>query len=192
MGDPVTQYALISGLFNFAGGLAGGGSEGATLNPIGRIPLPGGQSADPAQLIGLGVGATAGLGSRLAGVAEQPITLRGAYAQQPPVFTGGGLPFPIGVTGQDPALASPNLTSLQPRYDLTGLFDLPGSNTSSSARQGPTPGTASRLRRTGTATPRPDLITQSTAPTDQASASSDADQALGALDLLRQLAQPRR
>lgn len=44
--------------------------------------------------------------------ANQPIQLRGAYAQQPPVFAGGGMPMPIGVTGQDPALFDPSLLSL--------------------------------------------------------------------------------
>ncbi len=38
---------------------------------------------------------------------KSPIELPGAYAQQLPVFIGGGLPMPIGVTGVDPALSDP-------------------------------------------------------------------------------------
>lgn len=48
------------------------------------------------------------------GRAKQDITLPGAYAQQPPVFTGGGLPMPIGVTGVDPALSNPGAHLRQP------------------------------------------------------------------------------
>lgn len=44
--------------------------------------------------------------------ANRPIQLRSAYVQQPPVFTGGGLPMPIGVAGMDPALTDPSLLRL--------------------------------------------------------------------------------
>lgn len=44
--------------------------------------------------------------------ANRPVTVRSAYVQQPPVFTGGGLPMPIGVSGMDAALADRSLLSL--------------------------------------------------------------------------------
>ena len=44
--------------------------------------------------------------------AMRPVSTRSGYVQQPPVFTGGGLPMPIGVVGMDPALADRSLLSL--------------------------------------------------------------------------------
>ena len=52
--------------------------------------------------------------SRLMGAATeragQPISLSSAtQVQQPGAFTGGGMPFPIGLVAQDPALGNPSL-----------------------------------------------------------------------------------
>lgn len=47
----------------------------------------------------------------------QPVALRSAYVQQPPTFSGGGLPSPIGVSGVDPALADSSLLSI-PGLDM--------------------------------------------------------------------------
>ena len=44
-----------------------------------------------------------------AGRARQP----GAFAQPNPMYSGGGLPMPIGTTGVDPALQQPHLMGLQ-------------------------------------------------------------------------------
>lgn len=55
--------------------------------------------------------------------AAQPISLRSAYAQQPTAFTGGGLPFPIGLSGVDPALDDPSLLTLPGLTEFDGLFD---------------------------------------------------------------------
>lgn len=52
--------------------------------------------------------------------ANRPVTLPSAYVQQPPVFTGGGLPMPIGVSGMDPALANPKLLRIP---GLSGVED---------------------------------------------------------------------
>lgn len=52
--------------------------------------------------------------------ANTPVTLRSSYAQNLPVFTGGGLPMPIGIYGTDPALRDPSLLSSTPSMLLSG------------------------------------------------------------------------
>ena len=54
--------------------------------------------------------------------AATPISLPSSYVQTPPVFSGGGLPMPIGVSGQDPALANPSLLNLQGMGQFQDLF----------------------------------------------------------------------
>ena len=54
--------------------------------------------------------------------AATPISLPSSYVQTPPVFSGGGLPMPIGVSGQDPALANPSLMNLQGMGQFQDLF----------------------------------------------------------------------
>jgi hypothetical protein len=54
--------------------------------------------------------------------AASPISLPSSYVQQPPVFTGGGMPMPIGVVGQDPALANPSLLNLQGMDQFKDIF----------------------------------------------------------------------
>lgn len=44
-----------------------------------------------------------------AGHAAQPTTLPGAFVQPLPWYSGGGLPMPMGVTAQDPALFNPGV-----------------------------------------------------------------------------------
>jgi len=64
------------------------------------------------------------MGVQRAGLAAQPVTMPGSFIQPPgPYYTGGGLPMPIGVTAQDPALFDPmtyqaraGLQFAQPHY----------------------------------------------------------------------------
>lgn len=63
------------------------------------------------------------LGDAITNRAAQPIELRSSFAQQPTAFTGGGLPFPIGLSGVDPALADPSLLSLPGMTEFEGIFD---------------------------------------------------------------------
>jgi hypothetical protein len=63
------------------------------------------------------------IGGAVTDRASQPVSLPSSYVQQPPVFTGGGMPMPIGVSGQDPALADPSLLSLQGLDQFKGIFD---------------------------------------------------------------------
>lgn len=44
--------------------------------------------------------------------ASRPVQLRSAYAQNVPTFTGGGMPMPVGLYGEDPALKDPSLLTL--------------------------------------------------------------------------------
>ena len=67
------------------------------------------------------------MGSALSDRLAQPVNLRSAYVQQPGAYSGGGLPFPIGVTAQDPALSDPSLLSLPGLSQFAGLFDGLGS-----------------------------------------------------------------
>ncbi len=107
--------ALLSGLLGLGSGLASPSPVGTEFKPFGRIPVgsrsnPGGQrNLTPAQILGLALSNVAEVGGALTERAGAPITLRGAQVQQPPTFTGGGLPSPIGLTGRDPALDDPDL-----------------------------------------------------------------------------------
>lgn len=64
-------------------------------------------------------------GANLEDRATSPISLPGAYAQPLPIYSGGGLPFPIGATGRDPALDNPaqhlSIPGMAGRDIFTGL-----------------------------------------------------------------------
>lgn len=70
--------------------------------------------------------------------ANRPVRTRSAYVQQPPVFTGGGLPMPIGVSGMDPALADKSLLSL-PGLDGVDVDPIPRDQTFPPGNPQPTP-----------------------------------------------------
>lgn len=54
--------------------------------------------------------------------AATPISLPSAYVQQPGAYTGGGLPFPVGLVASDPALANPSLLNLPGMGEFQNLF----------------------------------------------------------------------
>lgn len=70
------------------------------------------------------------IGQGITDRAASPISLPSAVAQQPGVYTGGGLPLPIGLSSIDPALANPSLLSLQGLGQFERTFTPP--------KQGPT------------------------------------------------------
>lgn len=85
---------------------------------IGSLMAPEGQelqtfegegALDPKQMLGESKIRIEDMIRQLGERANRPVSLPSAYVQQPPVFTGGGLPMPIGVSGMDPALANPKL-----------------------------------------------------------------------------------
>ena len=77
----------------------------------------------PANMMRRNLDLTTRMGRGLADRIAQPVNLRSAYVQQPGAYSGGGLPFPIGVTAQDPALSDPSLLSLPGLSQFAGLFD---------------------------------------------------------------------
>ena len=89
------------------GGGGGGGDSGRTGTFEGESS--GGVSVDPRDLLARGVDTSERQMSALEGRANRPVQLRSSYVQQPPTFTGGGMPMQIGLSGYDPALANPSL-----------------------------------------------------------------------------------
>lgn len=81
-------------------------------------------SASPQAMMEQLNGLLGGAGSALTSRAMTPISLPSAYAQQPTAFTGGGLPFPIGLSATDPALANPSLLNLQGMGEFAGMADM--------------------------------------------------------------------
>lgn len=101
--DAIMAGLGIKGLF---GGGGGGQQERQTFeNETGY----GGVGIDPKDLLGRGVEMGETQFGQIQNRAMTPVQLRSSYVQQPPTFTGGGMPMPIGVSGYDPALANPGL-----------------------------------------------------------------------------------
>ena len=76
-------------------------------------------SNDPETLLIEALTGTRNLAGIYANRAASPISLQGAVVQQPPTFTGGGAPMPIGLTGQDPAWQDARL------YSTPGVGEIP-------------------------------------------------------------------
>lgn len=116
-----------------------------------------------------------------------PVSLPSAYVQQPGVYTGGGLPMPIGFTAADPALADPGLLSLPgaSNYDpfqSLGIIGTPFAPRREDARGNGDAGDGDPVMPVlQTAT----LITgQRSHPSASGVLTDDLEQALGAVDLL--------
>lgn len=95
-------------------GMIGSQIFGSLMAPEGQElqTFEGEGGLDPRQMLGEGKVRIEDMMRLLTERANRPVTLPSAYVQQPPVFTGGGLPMPIGVVGQDPALANRKLLSI--------------------------------------------------------------------------------
>ena len=108
----------ISGLYKLiaaAGGLKdlfGGNDEDADWATF-ENEFRGGRSLDPRDLMAQGLQQTERAGMAAGERAKTPVRLRSSYVQQPSVMTGGGLPMPIGLTGQDPGVTDPSLLSAE-------------------------------------------------------------------------------
>lgn len=116
--DPITIGLIASAAGSILGPLLAGGGEDAQQI---RQSFAG-TSLDP-RLVGQDVGdVTRGFADLASQVTSQPPQLTGTLVQQPPVFAGGSLPFPVGVTGVDPAIADPSLLQV-PGLDTSQLQD---------------------------------------------------------------------
>ena len=103
--------ALMGGM-GAVGSALGGGAQGQLKGyGVGSAP-PTRMSLDPT-LLGQVLAPIEQVMGIAAGRARQPVTLPGAFAQPNPMYSGGGLPMPIGTTGVDPALQQPHLMGLQ-------------------------------------------------------------------------------
>ena len=99
------MLALLS-----AGLGAGGGAMSAMFGPNSETgPF---RSGIADKLLNQGVGAAEELGGIVTDRLAQDVELPGAYVQATPTFTGGGLPMPLGILGQDPAIADPSMLSI--------------------------------------------------------------------------------
>lgn len=122
MANPLAGMKLLDyimaglGIKSMFGG-GGGGGEGRTGTFEGEES--GGVSVDPRDLLARGVDRAETWQGMAETRANRPVQLRSSYVQQPPTFTGGGLPMPIGVSGYDPALANPSL-QIGEGFDGTG------------------------------------------------------------------------
>ncbi len=104
----------IMGGIGAAGSALGGGAEGKLGGyGAGKGPktYPTRLSVNPS-LLGQVLGPIEQIAGAAVGRARQPVTLPGAYAQPNPMYSGGGMPIPIGTTAVDPALQQPRLLGL--------------------------------------------------------------------------------
>lgn len=117
--DPATLAVLIPTIGRIVGPTLAGlfGPEGQNVESF-----SGHTGVDPIETLRNANTITKRVGSAVADRAASPINLPSSYVQQPPAFSGGGLPMPIGVTGSDPALANPSLLSLQGLDQFKDIF----------------------------------------------------------------------
>ena len=116
--EPMTMMAIASAIAAIGRGFSSGG--GASGDITGETAQGYGDPArgrelgiDPVTTLAKAFGNVENLGGILAGRAQQPVTLPGAFVQPTPSFYGGGMPMPIGLTGLDPGLLNPRLLASQ-------------------------------------------------------------------------------
>ena len=96
-------------LMGAMGAMGGGAARNPVDSPFLLEPFGGaeGEFLDPRRMLTQNVKDVALLGSLLGERAAAPVTLPGAVVQPTRWYSGGGLPFPMGNTGLDPALFQP-------------------------------------------------------------------------------------
>ncbi len=130
--------------------------------------------------------------------AASPVTLRSSYVQQPGAYTGGGLPMPIGLVAQDPALADPSLLSI-PGLDFSKLaiqpdgqqaprqtnqFPLPEDRPTPDPNEWKSMGSDDGMFGGMPGTRGADLLAEGPDENITNAGGDDFDQAMGAIDLL--------
>ena len=110
MASPAAVAAIpaILAAMQFFGGLFGGDQERTSFN------MPGSELVTPVARLKQLLKEIEDYSVQAKTYADTPVRLRSSFVQQPPVFTGGGLPMPIGLTGVDPALHDPSLLESTP------------------------------------------------------------------------------
>lgn len=93
--------------------------EGQELESFSSVP-----GLNPAEFFTKTNSLMGALGSTLADRASQPVSLRSSYVQQPGVYSGGGLPMPIGVTASDPALGDRSLLTSADNTDFGPVSEM--------------------------------------------------------------------
>lgn len=114
----VAAIPAIIAAMQFLGGLFGSDQERLSF----ANQQFGGENLDPKAQLAQLLTQIRQYGNQAVDYASQPVRLRSSFVQQPPVFTGGGLPMPIGLTGVDPALADPTLLEV-PGFDFSHTFN---------------------------------------------------------------------
>lgn len=115
--DANTALQLAGMGLGFAGNLMGEDQPQQFFNRQGTFA---GTGMDPRLLAQIQADLIGGFGDLAGQVSGRPIDLSGSIVQQPTGFQGGPLPFNVGVTGVDPAIANPALVQL-PGLDSSQL-----------------------------------------------------------------------
>lgn len=114
--DPVTLGLLISQIAGpMLGGLFGPDQQQ-------RKSFEGQGAIDPSNMMRNNLALTSRLGNAITDHLATPVSLPSAVVQTPGAYTGGGLPFPIGVSAEDPALANPSLLNRPGLGEFQDLF----------------------------------------------------------------------
>lgn len=135
------DVALLGG--SFLGQMfGGGGGEGQEMRSFSDVDTGDGHPVDPTALMQLGMQSVEGFGDVLKEILNRGIYLPGAYAQTPANFVGGGLPMPIGVWGEDPALNDAATHLFTPGFAWQGMFPQQQQGPTPVGRRGPAPSDA--------------------------------------------------
>lgn len=133
MGMGGADLALLLGQLGSAGISAWGMPDGQELQTF-----EGEGELDPRNMMGEARTQINDMIGQTKARANRPVSVRSGYVQQPPVFTGGGLPMPIGVVGMDAALADKSLLSL-PGLSGVNVDPIPRDQTFPPRNPQPTP-----------------------------------------------------
>ena len=101
--DPGTALLIAQLGGSLLNGIFGGSDSGE------RKSFEGKGSISPEAMMRSNQALLGNFGKALTDRMNTPVSLPSAYAQQPGVYTGGGMPFPIGLVATDPALKNPSL-----------------------------------------------------------------------------------
>ena len=87
-----------------------------------RQSFEGSGAVDPRNLMRSNLDLATRYGQAMTDHLARPISLPSAYVQTPGAYSGGGLPMPIGISAEDPALANPSLLSRPGLTEFENLF----------------------------------------------------------------------